>query len=758
MAANVSHLRRWFAAGAILVALIVAGAYVYARWRFSLAKIFIPGKINVQIQQSAKEFTISKSEQGRTIYTIRASKAIQYKTGGHAELEDVTITVYGRDSVRFDQIYGKKFEYDPNTGIVVARGEVQIDLQANPEGTAQPDQAIPKELKNPVHLVTSGLVFNQKTGDAYTPEKVEFTVPEATGSAVGARYTEKTGILELASQVNMLVAGEIPSHLDAAEGVVAKNSRQIDLQKPHVTRGPEQLDSDHGTIFLRANNAVDHAVATGNVHIQIHGKSRMDAHSEKADLLLNEDHPTLAKAILSGNVRMESTGQQAANAQAGRVTLNFTGKNLLASARAEENVHMVEHRLPPNSPHSATQASTQDIEITAPAIDFLMKQGRNLQRATTSGAAQIAFLPADPTSGQKTVVTAGKFDATFDERSHLQTVHGAPDAKVTNSVLGHPDRTSTSQQVDASFLPAGGIDALTQDGNVVYKDDQRQAWGDHARYTPSDQMLSLTGLPRLVEGGVSTTAHRIRVNRSTGEGFAEEDVKTTYSELKAQPNGALLAASSPIHVTSRKMVTHKYPAVATYTGNARLWQDANVVQAPSIEFDRDRRRIVAHGTANETISTVLMQADKSGKSTPVLVTSRALTYEDGKRQAHYEGNVVVKSSDSTMTADNVDIFLQPRSTSSDSSASSTLGASRVEKILSQGHVILVQPKRRAEGEQLVYTSADERYLLTGGPPSIFDAEHGKVSGDSLTFYKRDDRVVVEGNAKSPTVTQTRVAR
>jgi len=118
----------------------------------------------------------------------------------------------------------------------------------------------------------------------------------------------------------------------------------------------------------------------------------------------------------------------------------------------------------------------------------------------------------------------------------------------------------------------------------------------------------------------------------------------------------------------------------------------------------------------------------------------------------------VKSSDSTMTADNVDIFLQPRSTSSDSSASSTLGASRVEKILSQGHVILVQPKRRAEGEQLVYTSADERYLLTGGPPSIFDAERGKVSGDSLTFYKRDDRVVVEGNAKSPTVTQTRVAR
>jgi len=49
-------------------------------------------------------------------------------------------------------------------------------------------------------------------------------------------------------------------------------------------------------------------------------------------------------------------------------------------------------------------------------------------------------------------------------------------------------------------------------------------------------------------------------------------------------------------------------------------------------------------------------------------------------------------------------------------------------------------------------------VLTGGPPSIFDAEHGKITGDSLTFYKRDDRVLVEGKEASPTVTTTRVAR
>jgi hypothetical protein len=49
-------------------------------------------------------------------------------------------------------------------------------------------------------------------------------------------------------------------------------------------------------------------------------------------------------------------------------------------------------------------------------------------------------------------------------------------------------------------------------------------------------------------------------------------------------------------------------------------------------------------------------------------------------------------------------------------------------------------------------------VLTGGPPSIFAAERGKITGDSLTFYKRDDRVMVEGRETSPTTTTVRVAR
>ena len=215
-------------------------------------------------------------------------------------------------------------------------------------------------------------------------------------------------------------------------------------------------------------------------------------------------------------------------------------------------------------------------------------------------------------------MSAGKFQAQFDlseGRNHLARVHGAPNARIVNSIPGSPDRVSTSDTVDAAFLPQGGMDAITQQGNVAYTDGQppdkrMQAWANSAHYTPADQMLVLTGSPRVANGGMATTARTIRINRATGDALAEGDVKTTYSELKEQPDGALLASSSPIHVTALSMTAHNSPGIALYSGNARLWQDANIIEAPTIQFDRDRRFVTAQGSPAQPVQTILVQTEK----------------------------------------------------------------------------------------------------------------------------------------------------
>jgi lipopolysaccharide export system protein LptA len=122
---------------------------------------------------------------------------------------------------------------------------------------------------------------------------------------------------------------------------------------------------------------------------------------------------------------------------------------------------------------------------------------------------------------------------------------------------------------------------------------------------------------------------------------------------------------------------------------------------------------------------------------------------------HYEGGVLAKGADFTASAKTMDAYLLPRSQTSTNQ--SFAGPGQLDRMVAEGDVLIQEPNRHADGQKLVYTAAEDKFVLTGGPPSIFDAEQGKITGVSLTFFRGDDRVLVEGEASTPVVTTTRVA-
>jgi lipopolysaccharide export system protein LptA len=812
MSLPIYRLRRWLAAIAVLFVAMTAGMYFYARMRLRDVLKEVPNKLGIDIKQTANGFQFSKSDGKRTLFTVQASDLKQFKLDGSAELHNVSIILYGRDSARFDQIYGNDFTYDKKSGNVTARGEVQIDLEANPTGVTGADQAAPKELKNPIHLKTTNLVFNQTNGDASTKARVDFRTPQATGWAVGMQYVAKTNVLTLDSQIHVTLGGPDTSHLFATHGSITRDPRLVVLEHPRLERESGTVQSEQATFFLGPDNEVQRVLATGNVNAEStqQNSDPIHARADEGEMFLTGKQNLLRTATLTGHVHVERAGSQPMKGDAGHAILDFMnqdflGQNQLQKVHAFDGVRLAQHAVVGTNTPGSTSSAPQDYEITAPTIDFFVAEGRSLDRANTSGAAQITITPAQTSnpadakaSSQRTVITAGRFDAKFaatsEGSSRLSTIHGAPDAKIVNSAPGMPDRVSTSQTLDATFLPAGGISSIVQQGSVAYTDNQppdkrTQAWADKALYTPADQMLVLTGSPRVSDGSMVTTARTIRINRTTDDAFADGNVKSTYSELKEQPDGALLASASPIHVTSATMTAHNSPAVALYEGNARLWQDANIVEAPSIQFDRDRRFLVAQGTAAQPVSTVLVQAkltqkedappgnpkapqdakqhktnakpeEKPADTSPVAITSARLTYADSERKAHYEGGVVAKGTSFTAASNTMDAYLLPRSqTSSNQQLTGQIaGPGQLDHMVAQGNVVVLQPGRRAQGQTLVYTASEAKFVLTGGPPSIFDAERGKITGVSLTFFRGDDRVLVEGEASTPVVTQTRVAR
>ncbi len=758
MPVTISRLRRWFAVAAIAAVMLVGGAYFYARHRVQNALKQVPARLGVNIQRSADGYTYSQSDQGRTIFKVQAKRAL-FKLDGRVELHDVAITLYGRDASRFDQIYGSDFEYDPKSGDVTAQGEVQIDLQANPAGVTSPDQATPKELKNPIHLKTSGLIFNQKTGDARTQEKVDFNISQAAGTAVGVTYVSKTSTLTLGSQVSVTLSGPNAPTVTANHGVITKDPRVVVLEAVHLQQGLRRGEANEATLFLSPEDAVQRIRANGQVHLELGGRRPVDVKADQLDLLLDEEGRQLRTATFLGKVEMKSP-TNSAEGSAGRAIASFSGGSVLNHVRAEENVRLTQRQQP-----AAPTPGAQTMALSAPVVDFFVAAGKRLSRAETTGAGEIDVQSSAAKSGQ-TRITAAKFTAQFDDLGQLASVHGAPEARVFNTTAGQPDRVSTSLSVDATFAPGQGMETVVQDGNVVFTGGERKAWADHARYTPANQIFELSGSPRLLDQNMATTAHLLRMNRVTGEGVAEGDVKTTYNGLKVQPSGALLASSSPIHVTSHSMTMDRDPATAFYTGDVRLWQDANVVTAPSILFDRNHRSLVAKGSASQPVSTVLMETGKPDKAIPMILTSAQLNYMDSEREGRYTGGVTAKTSDMVLTSHSMDVFLKPENRDSVGSAAgdpaggipANRGTANLDHIVAQGNVVVTQPTRRATGDQLVYTAAAERFVLTGGPPSIFDAEQGKITGVSLTLFRADDRVLVEGTGTSPSVTQTRVAR
>jgi len=183
-----------------------------------------------------------------------------------------------------------------------------------------------------------------------------------------------------------------------------------------------------------------------------------------------------------------------------------------------------------------------------------------------------------------------------------------------------------------------------------------------------------------------------------------------------------------------------------------------VVDAPSIQFQKEQRSLTANSNSRQKVETTLIGTDKRGRATPVAVSADHLSYRDSDRRAHFEGGVTLRGADLTITSDRMDVYLLKSVEGTTPAAPGNQSLAKLDKIIGSGSVVVTEPNRRATGDQLTYTASDDKFVLTGGPPSIFDAEHGKITGVSLTLFRGDDRVVVEGDRSSPAITRTRVVR
>jgi lipopolysaccharide export system protein LptA len=206
-------------------------------------------------------------------------------------------------------------------------------------------------------------------------------------------------------------------------------------------------------------------------------------------------------------------------------------------------------------------------------------------------------------------------------------------------------------------------------------------------------------------------------------------------------------------VLADRVVADRRSQTVRYEGNVRAWRGADVVESATLDVFRSERR-VSSGTrvlTSHLQPAALVEEShvKNGKrpTRPVTIRAEHLEYFDAGRKASYRGSVRMQTESTRLEADRLDAFF----------AGSPAGkAMELERAVAEGNVKVTQPGRRATGEHAEYFAADAKIVLSGGPPSLYDAEKGFTSGRSLTFYSCDDRLVISGGENSATITRHRI--
>ena len=798
---TIEKLRRGIIVAAVLLVVVLAGFFFYARRQLTRITKDLPGKLGANIQQTANGFTYSQSDgQGHTLFTLRASKLTQFK-GGHALLHDVAITLYGPPgSGRVDKIYGSDFDYDQAAGIATAQGQVEIDLEGPAgEGAEKSDGNDGQAQRSTIHVKTSGLSFNQKTGEAETAQHAEFQLPKAAGQAMGASYNSKTGLLVLGSQVEFTTSTDgNAATVHAAHAQMMRSTQQAYLLSPVTDFRNEKSSAKTAVLHFRKDGTTDRIDAEGDVHVATDTGTTMQ--SQKAVILLDgKSQPT--RADMSGGVifAMKRPGQTM-HGVANEGTVNFGSESTITHAQLRNTVSVVEQV---NGLRGDPRGSaTRELRGSQVDVNFRQEPGnKSLADKVLVRGGAVMTLRSLPTkgAGQDTTLMGDQLLATLGERNTIRQLDGSGQTKIIDKAQDGSVNTSSGDVLKVLFAPApaeraagrdakqaeqGGfntsqISSAVQVGHVVLTQTpaKKGAAGLHATaqradYHEADQVLHLTGGARLENGALDLTASAVDYNRESGDAAAKGDVKATYQEKNngeknnGQPGGGpQLGGEGPVHIVAAAAEFAHASGISRFTGTEKapphMWQGANSITAPVIELSRKDGSLRAHGAkgtmgVRTTLATMLgpkRQADV------VRIESGTLDYSDQDRRGDFRGGVKAEDADGTIHSDEAQVYLAAANGTHAQTAKQT-HTSQIDHIVAMGHVVLTQPGRKGTGEKLVYTAKDGKYVLTGSPkrqPMIEDAQHGRTTGAALIFNSQDDSVEVSGG-QSGAVTDTRVPK
>jgi lipopolysaccharide export system protein LptA len=785
---------RWSALAALVLAGITGTIYLKRQWVAHVEIKKAPPPLAEDKERQSIGLTVSKNEADRTIFTVEASKSTDFKGQDISLLEDVKITVFGKLGDRHDVIHTQTCNYAKTDGGIQCSGNVQMDLQSAADAARGKLRGDPKW--NVIHVETSGVTFERSTGRAQTVQPVTFRFANGDGDAVGAVYFSEEGVLRLIDKVRITVRptpapGANPARDPKAKDVVMHGSSlEMGKQtKKVILFGPATADTEAQELTAGELNALLDEQNRVRTIVAVPGSLNqvpvLVMHGTKGTQKLRADHMQ-AELSVEGWVRtVEAQGNLQGSSDEGEMQAEngvvemWPKVNEAHIVTVRGNVRVDAHDAKTGlSRKLRTNALQMTFDGGAPNQRSELKHGETLERGTVEWT---------DAAGADSKLTGDKLTVDFGASGKAQHVVATGNVDTQRVLPGKPTQTATAADGDVQLDAAGQWTQMTLHDNVHLKEGDRSAESQQAVFVQASQTAVLTGKAVARDESSETRATKITFHQDSGDIEAEGRVRSTdLGEKKA----SIQLSPVPANITAQHMTGNAKTGHALYTGHARMWQGPSVLEANSIELFRQNQELHAVGdvkavfpqqgsdnsagaTKATTVSTKAGAANSSVKPAasgtasskndpngadkqPVNwhINCEKLTYWDNENRAHLEGNVVAQSADQRMRGPVLDLYFVRAADGTPNSQ----GTAQISRAVGTGGVMVEEGDRKGTAERAVYTAEDDKFVLSGGTPTLYDATEGTTTGRELTFNLADDTIVVDSEAGKRTLTKHRVQR
>lgn len=566
-------------------------------------------------------------------------------------------------------------------------------------------------------------------------------------------------------------------HLESRKASFNRESNEGQLQGNVIVRGPNELELRTARLNLQQKGDVvesetpveilyggKYVAHSGRLNIDIPGEVYSLQGGARVDSVPGVEPPvqiTAQRLIYDrqkqwmraegGTKLRRGQDRLAAVRIYGNLSEDETG---LKFVHAFWNIEGETHSTTALAPGQAAQPTTVRFKGGKDLAVVFQPEGNQARRVEYTAPPEGRVQMESVGGGISRTLTARRLEGTM-ENGVLNTADafGGVEIREVSRVAGKPvQRQATGQRGSATFKPDGQIATMSFDVNVVYRDGQVTATGNHGGLDMEQGRGEFVGDPVVVTSDRGRIeAPRMVYNTDQQIVNARGGVRALLQKVEetALSGTPLANGQGPVHVESQEAFWRQQPSSFIFRGDVRAWRGDNLLLAPELRGDKAADQLTATGGVKTLFYPTQEQAGKTGvatagkKPTPIQVSASDLQYSEKSEQKGtgdqpktgvllYTGNVRLDQEGKTLTCQRLEV---------------DLGTDRQAKTMTcSGDTKLNDPKvgRKIDGQKAVYQVSQRQVDITGEPVTMTDKDGNQVRGKRVLYYVDDGRAVVQG--------------